>query len=408
MKKRSALYMVVLGVIVFLLVAVIAYKTWLGIMIPKFMAANKPPPSEVTTIVATTQPWQPQLNAVGSLRAVRGVDVTTEVAGLVRELHFKSGDNVKKGQLLVQLNADSDVAQLHALEAAAEQANIVYERDKAQYEAQAIAKATLDADAADLKTKKALAEQQVAVVAKKSIRAPFTGRLGISTVNPGQYLKEGDKIVTLQAIDPILVDFSLPQQQLAYLMTAQKVTASTDSFPGQVYSGNVQAIDPKVDPATRNVAVSASISNPKRELLPGMFANVNVDAGGPRDYVTLPQTAVSFNPYGATVYLVVDASKADVKPAEVKTPKGVGGKLIEEKAEAKNGNPTEVKSGLVAKQSFVTTGETRGDQVAILSGVKAGDTVVTSGQLKLRNGAPVAVNNKVQPTNEVAPKPIDQ
>jgi membrane fusion protein (multidrug efflux system) len=398
--------MAVLALIVILLILVIAYKTWLGIMIPKFMAANKPPPAEVSTITATTQPWQPEIKAVGSLRAVRGVDVTTEVAGLVRELHFKSGDNVRKDQLLVQLNAESDLAQLHALEASAEQANVVYERDKAQYQAEAIAKATLDADAADLKTKRALAEQQAAVVAKKSIRAPFTGRLGISTVNPGQYLNPGDKIVTLQAIDPILVDFSLPQQQLGYLSAGQKVAASADSFPGQVYNGNVQAIDPKVDPNTRNVLVSASIANPKRELLPGMFVTVNVESGGPRDYVTLPQTAVSFNPYGSTVYLVVDASKADIKPSEPKEEKGVGAKIVDKKAEEKMAK--EPKSGLVAKQSFVVTGDTRGDQVTILSGVKAGDVVVTSGQLKLRNGASVAVNNKVLPSNEVAPKPVDQ
>ncbi len=333
----------------------------------------------VTTTTADFQSWQPQLNAVGSLRAVRGVDMTTEIAGVVRSLHFKSGDNIQEGQLLVQLNADSDVAQLRALEAAAELAATVYQRDQAQYAVQAISKATLDSAAADLKSKKAQVDQQAALVAKKAIRAPFAGWLGISTVNPGQYMNPGDKIVTLQSIDPIYVDFSLPQQQLSRITIGQKVTAVTDTYPGQIFTGKTNAIDPKVDSNTRNVQIEAVVGNPKRELLPGMFASVNIDAGGVQRYLTLPQTAVSFNPYGATVYIVQETGKsADGKPI------------------------------LTAKQSFVNTGATRGDQVAILSGVKAGDIVVTSGQLKLKNGAEIIINNKVQPSNDPAPKPIDQ
>jgi membrane fusion protein (multidrug efflux system) len=393
--------MIIMLLAVILLIAAIAgYKFY---TIKQFMAGMKPPPpAVVTAMTAEMQSWQSQINAVGSLRAHRGVDVTTEIAGLVRKINFVSGSNVREGDLLVELNADSDIAQLHSLEAAAELANVVYARDKAQYEAEAISKAVLDADAADLKSKKAQVEQQAAAVAKKMIRAPFSGRLGITTVNPGQYLNPGDKIVTLQELDPIYIDFSLPQQQISHLIKGLRVVAVTDSFPGHKYDGHVQAVDPKVDSSTRNVQVTATLANPQRELLPGMFATANVESGGEQRFITLPQTAVSFNPYGATVYLVKDASKEPAKDAS----KDYGGKSADAKsADSKGG---EVKSGLIAKQSFVVTGDTRGDQVAILSGVKVGDMVVTSGQLKLRNGSPVSVDNKVQPSNDAAPKPVDQ
>jgi membrane fusion protein (multidrug efflux system) len=198
------------------------------------------------------QQWQPQLSAVGTLRAVRGVDVTTEIAGLVRSLEFKSGDEVKAGQVLAQLNADSDIAQLHSLEAAADLASTVYERDKAQLAAEVISKAQVDTDAGDLKSKRAQVAQQAALVAKKTIRAPFAGKLGISTVNPGQYLNAGDKLVTLQQIDPIYIDFNLPQQQLPQISIGQKVTLLVDAYKGATFEGKVNAINPKVDANTRN------------------------------------------------------------------------------------------------------------------------------------------------------------
>jgi membrane fusion protein (multidrug efflux system) len=376
MLKRMAIMLVAVGL---LFGGIFGFQLFKARMIQKAMAANKAPPVTVTTMRAERQPWQSELTAVGTLRAVRGVDVTTEIAGLVRALHFTSGNDAKAGQVLVQLNADSDIAQLHALEAAADLAATVYERDRRQYEAQAISKATLDADAADLKSKRAQVSQQAAIVEKKTIRAPFGGRLGITTVNPGQYLNPGDKIVTLQSIDPIYVDFMLPQQQLSRIAVGQEMSLLTDSFPGRAFRGRINAIDPRVDPATRNVQVEATLGNPKRELLPGMFGSVTVQAGAPRTYLTLPQTAVSFNPYGATVYIVQQTGKrADGSPV------------------------------LTVRQTFVKTGETRGDQVAILSGVKAGEVVVTSGQLKLRNGSEVIVNNKVRPRDDAAPKPVDE
>jgi membrane fusion protein (multidrug efflux system) len=345
----------------------------------KSMSVAQAPPVTVSAIKAEYVPWQPQLKAVGSLRAVRGVDVTSEIAGLVQTIHFKSGDKVAADQLLVQLNADSDTALLHSLEAAAELADTVYERDKKQYEAQAVSKATLDSDAADLKVKRAQVKQQAAIVEKKSIRAPFSGRLGISTVNPGQYINPGDKVVTLQSLDKIYTDFYLPQQELSRIFLGQPVVVTTDTYPGRTFSAKITAVNPKVDPDTRNFQVEATISNPRHELLPGMYASVEVKAGAIHSYLTLPQTAVTFNPYGETVF------------------------VIEESGKGPDGKPL-----LTVRQAFVTVGPTRGDQIAILKGINENDIVVTSGQLKLKNGSRVIINNQVQPSNEAAPRPPDE
>ncbi len=358
--------------------SVFGYHAFAAKMNKKYMSRGFPP-AVVTASKAEVAPWQPQLNAVGSLRAFRGVDVTSEIDGMVRTVRFKPGEEVREGQVLVELNTDADVAQLHALQAAADLANTTYERDKKQLEIQSISQATVDADAADLRTKSAQVAQQAAIVEKKTIRAAFSGKLGISTVNPGQYVKAGDKLVTLQALDSLLVDFSVPQQQLSQAAIGQGVTVTTDAYPGKTFSGKITAINPKVDPETRNVQIEATVVNPGHKLLPGMYGSVVVKAGGAQRYLTVPQTAVTYNPYGDTVFIVQESGK------------GPDGKPV-----------------LIAKQTFVTTGGTRGDQVAVLSGVSEGDTVVTSGQLKLQNGSPVIINNKVQPENEEAPKPVDQ
>ena len=316
---------------------------------------------------------------MGTLRAFRGVDVTSETSGQVRSLHIVSGAAVKAGELLVELGAETDKAQLEALKAAADLAQTVYERDRKQFEIKAVSQAVLDADAADLKVKRAQASQQQAVIEKKYIRAPFAGRLGISTVNIGQYLNPGDKIVNLQALDTLCVDFYLPQQNLSLIKPGQQVTITTDAFPGEDFSGTITALNPKVDAATRNFLIEASIANPGHKLLPGMFATVAVSTGVAQSYLTLPKTAITYNPYGATVY------------------------LVEEKGKTKDGKPA-----LTAKQTFVTLGTERGDQTAIVKGVKPGDLVITSGQLKLKSGAPVIINNAVTPLNDAAPKPVDQ
>lgn len=371
LRRRLIIVVIAAGV---LLAAIVGFNTWKSNFVAQLRLKNAAPPQTVSAASARFADWQPEVSAVGSLRAVRGVDVTTEVTGLVRSLRFRSGDEVQSGQVLVELNADSEIAQQHALEAAADLSSTIYERDKAQYEAEAISKAQLEADAADLKNKRAQAAAQAALVAKKTLRAPFAGRLGITTVNPGQYLNTGDKVVTLQAVDPIYVDFKLPQQQLASIAAGQAVNLTTDAFAGVKFTGKITAIDPRVDPGTRNFQAEATVPNADRKLVPGMFARVSVIAGDVNHYVTLPQSSITYNPYGATVFL------ARKKP---------GG----------------TDKDLIAQQSFVSLGPTRGDQVAVLKGVNEGDMVVTSGQLKLVNGSPLIVDNSVEPRNDPDPSP---
>jgi membrane fusion protein (multidrug efflux system) len=378
---------------VLLLVVALWFVFYLHIQ--KLIASSpKPAPQTVTATKVSSTDWQPTLAAVGSVTPVRGVDVTTEIAGLVREIHFKSGQDVKKGDVLVELNADSDKAQLAALDAAAELSATVLKRDKAQFDAQAIAQAQVDADSADLKSKRALADQQRAIIDKKTIRAPFSGKLGITTVNPGQYVNPGDKIVTLQTIDPIYVDFNLPQKAIGSLQVGQVVNVTSDGFAGTVFPGKITAISPKVDTTTRNIVVEATLTNPKHQLLPGMFANAAVEVGDKKHYLTLPQTAITYNPYGSTVFLVMTADQA---AAAARATAASGGASAP--ANAASG------AGLVVQQAFVTTGETRGDQVAILSGLKEGEQVVTSGQVKLKNGTSIVIDNTIVPANSPNPTP---
>jgi membrane fusion protein (multidrug efflux system) len=381
---------------VLLLVAALALGKFLQIR-ALIASVPKPGPQTVSTVEVQKMQWQSQFAAVGTLNPVRGADLSTEVAGLVRTVHFKSGQDVKAGALLVELNADSDIALLHSAEAAAAQAATVLKRDQAQLAIQAVSQAQIDADTNDLKAKRAQVEQQAALVAKKSIRAPFAGRLGITALNPGQYVNAGDKLVTLQTLDPIYVDFSLPQQQLAGLAVGQVVNLSVDTFPGQAFTGKINAISPKVDSATRNVQVEATVANPKQMLLPGMFANVKIDIGGTQERLTLPSTAVTYNPYGSTVYVVKQAEAP--KPGAAATP----GAPAPVPATDAQGKPQ-----LVAQQIFVETGPTRGDQIAIVKGLEAGQVVVSSGQNKLKNGTPVTVDNTVQPTNDPNPKPQEK
>ena len=375
MTKRMIIMLVAVGV---LFGGLFGFKAFLGGVIKKSISAQGVPPQTVSTAKAQFTEWQGEFQAVGTLRAVRGADVAPELSGVITAIHFQSGQAVATGAPLVQLNAESDLARLQSLAAAADLAQANYERDKKQLEFQAVSQAVVEADAATLKSARAQVAEQQALLNKKLVRAPFEGRLGIRAVDVGQYVNAGTKLVTLQALDPVYVDFYAPQKSLGKIALKQKIVLTTDAFQGQQFPGEVSSIDPKVDPATRNVQVRATVRNPKQSLLPGMFATVVLASGGPQRFLTLPQTAVSYNPYGDTVFVVEESKGKDEKVA------------------------------LVAQQKFVTTGETRGDQVAILSGIKEGDTVVTAGQIKLRSGFPVIVNNSIQPTNEPAPQPKDQ
>jgi membrane fusion protein (multidrug efflux system) len=376
MTKRMTIMLIVVGLV---FGGVFGFQIFKNAMIKKFMSAMAPPPQTVSTAVAAMQEWQPQIEAVGSLRAVNGADLAFEVPGIVTELHFNSGDDVAAGDVLLKLRADDDIAKLAALQATAALSQITLQRDQEQFKIKAVSQATLDTDGANVKNAKAQVAEQEAVIAKKTLRAPFAGHLGVRAVDIGQYISAGTTVVTLQALDPIYADFFLPQQALKQIGLEQAVTIKVDTYPNRDFAGTIAAINPKVDPATRNVQVRATLKNPDRALLPGMYATVNVAAGEKQRYVTLPQTAVTYNPYGETVYIVDD------------------------KGTNPQGQPQ-----LIARQVFVTAGLKRGDQVAILSGVEEGQTVVTAGQMKLRNGAPVIIDNTIRPTADANPIPIDQ
>jgi membrane fusion protein (multidrug efflux system) len=363
---------------VFLLLGLIfAFNQTKMFMIKYFVSGMGLPPATVSTMVVATSEWQPKLTSVGNVRAFRGVELSTEIGGLVLTVPIKSGQDVKQGDLLIKLNDASDVAQLKSLKAMADLAKVINERDSQQLAIQAISKNVFDTSAADAKSKLAQVDSQIALVAKKNLKAPFSGRVGIVSINPGQYVNPGDKLLTLQTLDPIFVDFNLPQNNAEQIQVGQEVVVTTDAFKDASFTGKITAVSPKVDTNTRNIQVEAQIANPDKKILPGMFANVNIQVGEQVKLLTLPQTAVTYNPYGSTVFIAKPTGKKD-----------------------KQGNPA-----LEAQQVFVTTGATRGDQVAILKGVEEGATVVTSGQLKLKNGTPLIINNKVQPANSPDPKP---
>ncbi len=363
---------------VFLLLGLIfAFNQFKMFMLKYFITGMGLPPATVSTMVVATSEWQPKLTSVGNVRAFRGVELSTEIGGSVLTVPIKSGQDVKEGDLLIKLNDASDVAQLKSLKAMADLAKVINERDSQQLAIQAISKNVFDTSAADAKSKLAQVESQTALVAKKNLKAPFSGRVGIVSINPGQYVNSGDKLLTLQTLDPIFVDFNLPQNNAEQILVGQEVVVTTDAFKDASFTGKITAVSPKVDTNTRNIQVEAKLANPDKKVLPGMFANVNIKVGEQVKLLTLPQTAVTYNPYGSTVFVAKPTGKKD-----------------------KQGKPV-----LEAQQVFVTTGATRGDQVAILKGIEEGATVVTSGQLKLKNGTPLLINNTVQPANSPDPKP---
>ncbi len=374
--KRMVIMLAAAGVVLGLVFGFGAFK---GVMIKRFFASQGTPPQSVSTMRANLEPWQPQINAVGSLKAVKGADLSLEVPGIVDEILFTSGDEVKAGEVLLRLRAEDETARLQALEASAQLAATTFERNRKQLDMKAISQAALDVSAADVKTARAAVEQQRAVLSKKILRAPFSGKLGVRTVDEGQYLTPGTAIVTLQALDPIYADFYLPPQQVNRIKVGQKTVVKIDNEDAVGVTGEVTAINPKVETSSRNVLVRASLQNKDQRLLPGTSVVVDIEAGAPSRYITLPQTAITYNPYGDTVYIAQEDGKDD------------------------KGNPK-----YKARQTFVVTGPTRGDQVAVLEGIKAGERVITAGGQKLQNDTPLIINDTVQPTNDPAPRPIDK
>ena len=337
-------------------------------------AGFQPPPEAVTTIVAQPEEWPDTLAVIGTTAAVQGVTVSADLPGLVARISFESGQSVRQGDVLVELDTREEQAQLAAAEAQRELARLNFERMQALVVDGAISRADYDRAAAERKSSDARVGEITAGIARKTIRAPFSGVLGIRQVNLGQYLSAGDPVVPLQSLHPIYVNFGVPQQDTARVRVGGRIRVTTDDLSGVEFTGRVTAVDSVVSPETRNVQVQATVPNPGGKLRPGMFVQTSVVTGATRSNVSLPASAISYAPFGDSVFVLADM-------------KGPGGQTYRG-----------------ARQQFVKLGPSRGDRVAVLSGVNPGDEVVTSGTFKLRNGAAVHVNNAVQPANSASPK----
>ncbi|HLP26213.1 MAG TPA: efflux RND transporter periplasmic adaptor subunit [Acidobacteriota bacterium] len=346
--------------------AIFAYKFIVVRKTMMAMASAKPPPVTVSTAVVREETWPNTIRAVGSLKTYRGIVVKTETEGLVRSVTATSGNAVEAGAVLVQLDTSVEDAQLAGLEAQARLAEINVGRARELRANGTNTQTELDTAETTLQQTLSAVAQLKATIAKKRIVAPFGGRLGIVQVYPGQFLSKGDSLAVLESIDPIHVDFSLPQQEIARLAVDQPVRLSVDAYPGRVFEGKITALSPRVNDATRNVDVRATLANPDEQLRPGMFARLEVMLPASDRALVIPAAAVVYNPYGETVYVV---------------------------------------SGHVAQQRFIETGATRGDLTQVRKGLQSGDTIVTSGQIKLRNGSAVQINNTLAPDADSAPKP---
>jgi len=373
MAKRLFL---VLGVMAILLTA-LGFLKFKQIETAVHAAAFQPPPEAVTTIVVQREQWPATMSVIGSMEAVHGVTVSADLPGTVAKIDFDSGKAVQVGEVLVELDTRQERAQLAALEAQRDLARLNFERSQKLATEGVISRVDFDQATAQQKSTEANVAEIRATIERKTIRAPFTGILGIRKVNLGQYLSAGSAIVSLQSLNPIYVNVGVPQQAAGQVPVGRKLRITTENVAGRVFAGTVTAIDSIIDEGTRNVQVQATLSNPGGELRPGMFVQVELPVGASRPLISLPASAISYAPYGDSVYIVTD----------LKDPKGNTYRGV--------------------RQQFVKVEGSRGDQVGIVSGLNPGDEVVSSGVFKLRNGAAVQVNNKIQPENNPAPKPED-
>jgi len=352
-------------------------------MIKGFLASQVPPPATITAEAARSQEWVEHLPAIGTLIASQGVDVASQVAGIVTALGFESGQEAPKGDKLVQLDISVELADLASAEATQREADVAFKRQTDLLRKSVASEANVDTALAKRDTAAAAVNRIKALIAQKSILAPFAGRLGIRKVELGQYVSPGLTLVTLQALDPIWVDFPMPEQNIGKLQKGQVIELTVDAFPGEIFKGKVASLDARVAQDTRTLLVRGTLANPGRKLLPGMFANVAVLAGAPTAVVTVPRTAVTYSLYGDAVYVVKPEQGSSAVPAQ-----------------------PAADAVFVVERRFVTTGQVRGDLVAVTSGLKAGEVVVTTGQLKLNNGGRVKIDNSqaLKPPPEL-PKP---
>jgi len=340
-------------------------------------ASFQPPPEAVTTIIAQQEDWPATLSAIGTTTAVQGVTVSADLPGTVERIAFDSGRAVRQGDVLVELDTRQERAQLTAIEAQRDLAQLNFNRMNGLLAQRVISQQEFDRAMAERKQTDAQVVEIRATIARKTIRAPFSGILGIRKVNLGQYLAPGDPIVPLQALQPIYVNFGVPQQELGNVRAGRTVRVTVAELPDAVFEGRVNAVNSIVDEATRNVQVQATLANADGKLRPGMYVQTEIPVGANRTVITLPAPAISYAPYGDSVFVVTNLKDPNGQPY-----RGV-------------------------RQQFVKLGGARGDQIAVVSGVNPGDEVVTSGVFKLRNGAAVQINNKVKPTNNRAPRPED-
>jgi len=374
MKRRMILMLTVVGLIIAALgffkfrqisAAIAQGKSW------------TPPPEAVTTVVAKQEDWPATLNAIGSVVAVHGVTLTADLPGIVDKIQFTSGQPVRAGQVLVSLDTRQEQAQLSAAKAQRDLAKLSFDRAKKLRDMEAIAQAEYDQSAAQLQQADAHVGEIEALISRKRVRTPFAGVSGIRQVNLGQYLSAGEPIVDVQSMDPVYVNFDVPQEDVAALRIGNSVSVAAESIAIERATGKITAINSMVDATTRNMQVQATFANPHARLRPGMFVQVQVTLKAGHSFVAIPSSAINYAPYGNSVFIV-----SDMKGPNGKTYRGV-------------------------RQQFVKLGSMRGDQVAVAEGVKPGDEVVSSGVFKLRNGAGVIVNNEKQPSNNPSPKPAD-
>jgi membrane fusion protein, multidrug efflux system len=369
---------VAIFIVLLVLAALGGIKT---LQVKKLIAAGEsvtPPPESVSSVVVREETWQGALSAIGSVAAAQGVTVTPEMPGLVREIAFESGAVVSQGDLLLRLNTSSEEAELRAIEAQVQLASINLERMRRLRGKDVGSQSDLDTAEATVKQNRATADAIRTTIEKKTIRAPFSGRLGIRQVNLGQYLDIGKPIVSLQSLAPIYAEFSLPQQELARLNTGMRVRLTSDAYPDRRFEGTLTAINPDLNQSTRSVGLQATFDNQDQLLRPGMFVRVEVLLPEEENVLVIPATSVVSAPYGDSVY------------------------LIESKPGGNNRS-----AGLTVRQQFIRTGRARGDFLSVESGVKAGDRIVSSGVFKLRNGMLVVENGELSPTSAEAPVPSD-
>ncbi|HEX9752598.1 MAG TPA: efflux RND transporter periplasmic adaptor subunit [Methyloceanibacter sp.] len=359
-------------------------------MIGEFMAKMVPPPATVTAEATKTESWIDRVRAIGTLVAIEGVDVAPQVGGIVTDYFFDSGHDVEKGETLVKLDTSVEEADLADNKATLQQTHLDFARHSKLVKTSAVSQAVLDATIAKRDSAAAAVQKMEALIAQKNIAAPFAGRLGLRRVEKGQYVSAGQALVWLQALDPIWVDFPVPEGTISKFTIGSATELTAEAYPGQLFKGEVEAFDAKLGQDTRTLMVRARVPNPDRKLLPGMFANVAVLAGSAKEFVTVPRTAVTYGLYGDSVWVVKEGASEPAANPPTASAEPVASAIAAD-ATPTGSVPAEPK--LTVERRFVRVGPTEGDRVAILEGVKVGEQVVTSGQLKLQPGATIKVDN---------------